>query len=45
MEIFMKAETKQLILPSFFMGLVILTSNYLVSKPINDWLTWGAFFV
>jgi len=22
---------------------VVLTSNYLVQFPINDWLTWGAF--
>ena len=24
------------------MALVVLASNYLVGKPINDWLTWGA---
>ena len=24
------------------MAAVVLASNYLVEKPINDWLTWGA---
>ncbi len=30
-------------LPIIAMGLVVVLSNYLVTLPINDWLTWGAF--
>jgi len=33
----------RLILPIAAMAAVILISNILVQKPINDWLTWGAF--
>ncbi|OQW87748.1 MAG: hypothetical protein BWK72_12115 [Rhodoferax ferrireducens] len=29
--------------PILAMLLVIVSSNYLVQFPINDWLTWGAF--
>lgn len=29
--------------PVFAMMLVIVSSNFLVQFPINDWLTWGAF--
>lgn len=29
--------------PILAMMLVIVSSNYLVQFPINDWLTWGAF--
>jgi len=29
--------------PILAMLLVIMSSNYLVQFPINDWLTWGAF--
>ena len=29
--------------PILAMLMVILSSNYLVQFPINDWLTWGAF--
>lgn len=27
----------------FFMVLIVVSSNYLVQFPINDWLTYGAF--
>lgn len=29
--------------PILAMLLIIVSSNYLVQFPINDWLTWGAF--
>ncbi len=29
--------------PIMAMMIVIISSNYLVQFPINDWLTWGAF--
>lgn len=29
--------------PILAMMIVIVSSNYLVQFPINDWLTWGAF--
>jgi uncharacterized PurR-regulated membrane protein YhhQ (DUF165 family) len=33
----------QLWRPILAMLIVIVSSNYLVQFPINDWLTWGAF--
>ncbi len=30
-------------LPVIAMGLVVVISNLLVTYPINDWITWGAF--
>ena len=30
-------------IPVMVMGLVVMVSNLLVTLPINDWLTWGAF--
>ncbi len=30
-------------IPVIMMGLVVVLSNVLVTHPINDWLTWGAF--
>jgi uncharacterized PurR-regulated membrane protein YhhQ (DUF165 family) len=29
---------------AFFMALLVAASNYWVKVPINDWITWGAFF-
>jgi len=36
-------SVSRLVLPIFAMALLILASNILVSIPINDWFTWGAF--
>jgi len=33
--------SKQLILPVLAMAIIIVASNILVTKPINDWLVWG----
>ncbi len=38
----MKVDSR-LILPVIVMAVLILASNILVSIPINDWFTWGAF--
>ncbi|MGB0695602.1 MAG: queuosine precursor transporter [Rhodospirillaceae bacterium] len=32
-----------ILVPILAMTLVVVSSNILVSIPINDWLTWGAF--
>ncbi|WP_339325389.1 queuosine precursor transporter [Pararhodospirillum photometricum] len=34
---------RRAVLPVTAMAVVVVSSNYLVQFPINDWLTWGAF--
>ncbi|ABC23096.1 queuosine precursor transporter [Rhodospirillum rubrum] len=34
---------RTLVLPIAAMAVVVVSSNYLVQFPLNDWLTWGAF--
>jgi len=37
------ASRPSILMPIFAMMVIVTVSNYLVTFPINDWLTWGAF--